>query len=154
MKKLFFVFVLLVGSLNSVGSEIIHEAERTEAACPIGCNTLLCFELPVTIPVPDEVLPLTQIATAGLLQEALEVIATLGESVIGLVPDVITLDVLGIQDGLTIVTAGTDIDLWGVTLSDAAFNAIIGTEGSTVTVCVELIPGILCVCFVISVVGA
>ncbi|MCD8031503.1 MAG: hypothetical protein LUF85_11965 [Bacteroides sp.] len=56
-----------------------------------------------------------------------------------MIPDVITLDVLGIPDGLTILTAGADISLWQVQLSQAAFDAIFSTEGSTVKVSFDLL---------------
>ncbi|MCD8031500.1 MAG: hypothetical protein LUF85_11950 [Bacteroides sp.] len=73
--------------------------------------------------------------------------------VVGLcVPDVITLDILGIPDGFTILTAGADISLWEVQLSQSVFDLIAGSDGSTVEVEVEVIPGVLVIRFIISVV--
>lgn len=96
---------------------------------------------------------LNDIAEAGPIQEVLEAIADLGESIAGLfLPDVITLDVMGIPDGLTIVTAGLDIGLWEVQLSEAAFNLIMSSEGTTVSAELTLIPALLSIEFSISVI--
>ncbi|MCD8031501.1 MAG: hypothetical protein LUF85_11955 [Bacteroides sp.] len=96
---------------------------------------------------------MNDIAEAGPIQEVLEAIADLGESIAGLfLPDVITLDVMGIPDGLTIVTAGLDIGLWEVQLSEAAFNLIMSSEGTTVSAELTLIPALLSIEFSISVI--
>ncbi len=141
------MFAFLVGSISMFANEVATVQHNADA--------LIEIELPLTIAVPDEVLSLNQIATAGPLQDLLDALVEVGETVLGLLlPDVITLVVMGIEDGLTIVTAGADLDLWGVTLIDAAFNAILSTEGATVSIELDLLPGILAINLVISVMGS
>ncbi|MCD8081088.1 MAG: hypothetical protein LUF04_11995, partial [Bacteroides sp.] len=91
-----------------------------------------------------ELFALNDIAEAGPIQDLLEAVSDLIGSITELfIPDVITVDVMGIPDGLTIITAGLDISLWEVQLSQAAFDLILSSEGSTVSVSVTVIPGIL-----------
>ncbi|MCC8187080.1 MAG: hypothetical protein LIP08_06120 [Bacteroides sp.] len=98
------------------------------------------FEIPIVISAPEEIFSLNDIFLGGDLQTIASDIAEILETVLGwLIPDVITVDVLGIPDGLTILTAGADISLWQVSLSEAAFNAIASTEGSTVEVSFDLL---------------